>query len=63
MKFIGTIQTDLNRICKFNFINFMKTYFFPRGGCFRYVFWLRMMYFVKKNKLLKLFIGGGISNF
>lgn len=54
---IEYIKSDLARLAKPNFKNFIKFYFFPKGCMFRYNVWYRTMQCVKRNRLSKILIG------
>lgn len=56
--FIDLIKSDLARYGKASFYELLKQYFLPRGGVFRYTFWLRAVHAVKKNSFSRIFFGG-----
>ena len=56
MKTIDLIKSDLARIAKPSFINFLKWYFFPKGSTFPFQVWFRIVAGLKKNKFLKFTI-------
>ncbi|WP_029232349.1 serine O-acetyltransferase [Butyrivibrio sp. VCB2006] len=51
--FISIIAADLSRIIEkdASFGDFLKTYFFPKGTTFPYIFWLRAVSCLKQKKL------------
>lgn len=51
--FVEYIKADLSRICEPTLMNFLKQYFFSRGEVFPYVFWLRIVHFLRKRTLTK----------
>ena len=53
MKTIDLIKSDLARIAKPSFKNFLKWYFFPKGSTFPFQVWFRIVAGLKKNKFLK----------
>ncbi|MBQ8825432.1 MAG: serine acetyltransferase [Ruminococcus sp.] len=59
MKLLEYLKSDLGRITKPTFFNFLKAYFFPLRtvGVYRYIFWLRVLQFSKKNLFFKYLIG------
>lgn len=60
MSLISFLKSDLARITTPSLYNFFKIYIMPRGSVFRYIVWFRIMQFVKKNKITKLLLGGGV---
>ena len=54
------IFSDLERICAPTMHNFLKYYFFPKGTCFRFQVWLRLMQGVKLHKVLKVVLGPAV---
>ena len=50
------LKADLARITEPTFGNFLKQYWFPRGGTYRYIVWFRIMQCLKlkKSKILSL---------
>lgn len=57
MNFLKTLKSDLARITKPTIRGFLKNYFFPRGGVFRYIVWFRIMQKVKSNRILEIILG------
>lgn len=55
--FIYLIRSDLSRLAKPTFVNFLKLYFRPAGSTFQYNVWLRALYSCKKTPFLKYTIG------
>lgn len=51
------IKEDLSRIATPSLLNGLRWYFFPRGECFPFVVWLRILQSVRRNKLLKILFG------
>lgn len=49
------IYSDLSRITKPSLKSFIKSYFFTRGGVFRFTVWLRIVSYIKTKKSLILF--------
>lgn len=51
---VELIYSDLSRITEPSLKSFIKNYFFTRGGVFRFTVWLRIVSYVKKEKILRL---------
>ena len=56
MAFISVLRSDLSRIATPTLNNALKYYFVPRGECFPYVVWFRVLQAVRRNKLLKVLL-------
>ena len=57
MKFFQTIKSDLSRIAEPTVRNAIKWYLLPRGECFPYVVWFRLLQWVRQYCFLKYTIG------
>ncbi len=57
MELISCIRADLARIGKPTLGNAIKYYLIPRGECFPFVVWFRILQWVRSKCLLKLFLG------
>ena len=57
MELVALIRSDLARITSPSLCNALKFYFLPKGECFPYVVWFRILQQVRKNKLLKFTVG------
>lgn len=57
MKLIETLKEDLARIAKPNLKNFVLWYFLPRGECFPYNVWFRILQKVRSCKICKILFG------
>ena len=51
------VKSDLARIAKPTLCNALKYYFVPRGECFPYVVWFRILQAVRGKPLLKCLFG------
>ena len=57
MRLIEDLKADLARLGAPGASAAVKWYFFPRGECFPYVFWLRMLQAVRRHRALKPLFG------
>ncbi len=57
MSFLSFIKADLSCIAKPTFANAVKYYFLPRGECFPFVVWFRILQSVRRNKFSRLILG------
>lgn len=57
MTLFTVLKCDLSRITTPTLLNAFKYYFVPRGECFPYVVWFRVLQAVRSNKLLKVLLG------
>lgn len=51
------LRNDLSRIAMPTLCNALKYYFVPRGECFPYVVWFRILQTVRRKKLLRCLLG------
>lgn len=56
-KFIELVKSDLSRYGDVSIKSLFRQYFFPRGGVFRYIFWLRVIHATKSNTVTKFLFG------
>lgn len=52
MTFLELVKSDLSRITCPTFGNALKWYFLPRGECFPYVVWLRLLQSIRRKRML-----------
>jgi serine acetyltransferase len=57
MRLISDIKNDLARLSRPDLKSFLKWYFFPRGECFRWVVWLRILQAIRRHKILSIVFG------
>lgn len=57
MALISVLRRDLARIATPTLSNAVKWYFIPRGECFPYVVWFRILQSVRRNMLFKVLLG------
>ena len=57
MRLISVLQKDLARLGGRGAFDALKWYFVPRGECFPYVFWLRLLQYVRNHQILRYTIG------
>ena len=53
MVFWQTVNADLSRLGPVGIRPFLRQMFLPRGGTFQYVFWLRVVMWMRRIKVLK----------
>jgi len=54
---LSTLRQDLARISEPTVLNGLRCYFLPRGECFPYVFWLRVLQAVRRHLAAKILFG------
>ena len=54
---VDLLRKDVSRLGTHGWLTAFKQYLLPRGGCFRYVLWLRLVAAMRKKVVLKYTIG------
>lgn len=57
MSFLSCIKADLSRIAKPTIANAVVYYFLPRGECFPFVVWFRILQRIRRQRFLRVILG------